>query len=71
MVFPDNWVQLNEVGRRARSMDGSNQQPFLIVQTKNAVTGEVTDLDGSQELKGLEPKKMTIGLKFADPSSIS
>jgi len=52
-------------------MQGGNQQPFLIVQTKNAVTGEITDLDGSQELKGLEPKKMTIGLKFADPSSIS
>jgi len=53
MVFPDNWVQMYEQYVKSRRLQlgasgpVTNKQPFLIMQTRNALTGEISDMQGS------------------------
>jgi hypothetical protein len=71
MDFPDNWVdQYNQYQSTQRRLQGKNQ-PLLKIQTKNAVTGEITDLDANQEIRDLQPDKLRLGVLFDNPNAVS
>ena len=42
-----------------------------MLQTKNALTGEIEDVEGETEITGMTPNSISLNIKFANPFYVS